>query len=94
MKTIIRKIEMNRGKARLWIEGDSLQSMGWTKGKRYDVSFKGDQIELTACDNGKRKIAGTDSRPIIDINTDKLRQSVGNAETVTVTVWQDQILIK
>ena len=84
---------MNRGKARLWIEGDSLQSMGWTRGKRFNVTFGNGAIIIEAITNGKRKIAGTESRPIIDINTDKLRQCLGQCESVQVIIQSNIIAI-
>ena len=80
MTTIERNIGQNRGKSRLWIEGKALASEQWSKGKRFDmifglVSYRGEMVEgmvYLASVDGKRKVAGTSDRPIIDTNTDKL----------------------
>lgn len=69
---IIRKIGKNRGVSRLWIEGKSLASSGWSRGQRFDVVWSADSLAYVANTDGKRKVAGTADRPIIDTNTDKL----------------------
>ena len=78
---IIRKIGKNRGVSRLWIEGKSLASSGWSRGQRFDV---------VANTDGKRKVAGTADRPIIDANTDKLDVFVG---MVSVAITSERITI-
>ena len=72
MTTIERNIGQNRGKSRLWIEGKALASEQWSKGKRFDIEWNGDVLRYVANVDGKRKVAGTSERPIIDTNTDKL----------------------
>lgn len=67
--TVTRKIGLNRGQLRLWIEGKVLTDAGFTKGQRYDMEPIPNGYQLVLRPEGKRKVAGTDSRPIIDINS-------------------------
>lgn len=96
--TVTRKIGSNRGKARLWLEGVALSSQLWKRGDRFDINFDEDakRIVITRNADGKRKIAGTDSRPIIDTNsdqiTDTLRANVGDVTDIEIT--RDQITIR
>ena len=77
------KIGRNRGKSRLWIEGSALLSMGWTKGRQFfpvwitdsngtgTLEFRGEDTS-PGRKGRSRNVAGTDVRPIIDTNTDRL----------------------
>jgi len=91
--TTTRKIGSNRGKARLWIEGMVLQAAGWTRGKRYNCSFNDGCIVYEAHEEGSRAVAGTDGRPIIDTNTDKIKESLKGAEVATITIIGNKIRI-
>lgn len=92
---ITRKIGQNRGKRRLWIEGVSLASFGWKKGTRFNARFEKGSIVYERDDNGKRKVAGDETRPIIDTNTDKIGDSLGSdAEQVKVTITASKITVK
>lgn len=75
--TAKRNIGTNRGKARIWLEGKILEAAGWAKGTKFKATFGKDCIEYTKDDNGDRKVAGTETRPIIDTNTDKIKSSLG-----------------
>jgi len=66
------KIGSNRGKARLWLEGQWLAEAGFTVGTRFTAEIKSAQITLRTSEDGERKVSGKGSKPIIDINTDKL----------------------
>ena len=85
---IIRKIGKNRGVSRLWIEGKSLASSGWSRGQRFDVVWSADALVYVANTDGKRKVAGT--ADIIDTNTDKLDVFVG---MVSVAITSERITI-
>ena len=88
MKTIQRKIGSNKGKARIWLEGAALQDSGWTNGERFNIEFREGSIAYVRDLYGKRKVAGTPTRPIIDTNTDKilasLRLAVGELVRVSI----------
>ena len=74
--TVTRKIGYNREKSRLWIEGTCLLAMKWNHGDRFDISYHDGEIRMWKCANGKRKVAGDPSRPVIDTNTDKITESI------------------
>jgi len=106
------KIGSNRGKARIWIEGQALASMGWNKGDTFFPVFGEDTItyvrsdvpakcwaedEKTKEELSKvklRKVAGTPDRPIIDTNTDRIRESVGDASHVEIKITRESITIR
>lgn len=72
-----RKLGANRGKCRLWLEGALLADAGYKRGDRFDIEFGLGRVVITRYADGKRKVAGTDSRPIIDTNTNKLADALG-----------------
>ena len=86
---ITRKIGMNRGNPRLWLEGKLLLDNGFTHGLRYTVTRHGNEFSLdcltiTLDTSGARKIAGTPQRPIIDINGAKVLQCLAHGDTVQI----------
>lgn len=92
---INRNVGLNRGKARIWIEGNSLGSAGWKRGDRFNILFNEGSITYTKHKDGKRAVAGTETRPIIDTVTDKIRASVGTeTETVCISIAKNKITIK
>ena len=93
---IKRKIGRNRGKRRLWLEGACLSAFGWSKGDRFNATFENGCIIYEKDLNGQRAVAGTEgTRPIIDTNTDKIGQALGNeAEQVKIQVTTSRIIIK
>ncbi len=88
MIVVSRKIGANRGKARLWLEGSSLEGEGWIKGRTFVPIFNG--VEGKA-----RRVAGAVGRPIIDTNTDKLTEALGAAvgDVVRVEIGPDRIRV-
>lgn len=84
--TATRKIGTNRGKARLWLEGTVLSSQGWRKGDRFDVVFEDGQLQYVKNPNGKRKVAGTDERPIIDTNTDDIIDNLNTEKGKSLSI--------
>ena len=79
-----RKIGSNRGKRRLWLEGAILLESGFTHKASFRVTAtdKGLRIELSA--DGNRNIAGTQSRPIVDINSDTVLGLFDIGSTVNI----------
>lgn len=67
MKTQQRKIGQNRGRPRLWLEGQILTDAGFNHGDRWDFVNEPDKLIIRNNPEGKRKIAGKKDRPIIDI---------------------------
>ena len=95
MKTYTRKIGSNRGKTRLWMEGKILSDNGWKKADRFKILFDQGVIFCIKSSEGPRKVAGTDARPIIDTNTDKLGDALRafSGDTVSIEVGIDSIRI-
>ena len=66
------KVGTNRGHKRVWIEGNMLLSFGFTRGLRFartmHVGYHGSWMYLIQDPQGKHRVAGTDARPIIDLN--------------------------
>ena len=89
--TTSRKLGMNKGKLRLWIEGSDLLINSWFHGDKFNIEYHQNKVTYTKDVNGKRKVAGKIGRPIIDTNTDKL-QILGNG-TVFISITANQIVI-
>ena len=76
LKEKIFKVGENRGKKRIWIEGKFLLDAKLNRGWRFDKqSYSNDEngiekryMMLTPNKNGQHMIAGSDTRPIIDLN--------------------------
>lgn len=79
---LTRKIGQNRGRPRLWLEGRILSDAGFVKGDRWNLVPTEAGIDILKDAEGARKIAGTDTRPIIDI----MGSSLGLLATVEVVV--------
>jgi hypothetical protein len=94
--TATRKLGSNRGKTRLWLEGNILSSQGWYTGDRFDVVMIDGVLKYAKNPNGKRKVAGKPGRPIIDTNTDKLSTTLNAkaGEVVNVSATTKQITIQ
>lgn len=90
MKTTkVYKKAFNRGNARIWIEGNILNSHGFKNGYRFIKHFTAPNeltlnIEEIFPDGIKsNKIAGTSERPIIDMTGKWLSDFFGDAEKYT-----------
>lgn len=91
-----RKLGSNRGKTRLWLEGNILSNHGWTTGDKFDVILIDGVLKYVKNTNGKRKVAGKPGRPIIDTNTDKLSTTLNAkaGEVVNVIATATTITIQ
>lgn len=95
-KTALRKLGLNKGKVRLWIEGKLLSDSNWQRGDAFDVIWLDGVLRYVKNPNGSRKVAGTEARPIIDTNTDKLASTLhaSTGEKVNITVTSNSITIQ
>lgn len=82
-----RKIGKNKGKARLWIEGAFLIESGFNHGTKFDVEVKEGKLIYRFNFDGKRKVAGNPSRPIID-TMGKVLEEAGFQTGDVVTISQ------
>tara|TARA_R110002074_G_scaffold356800_1_gene529054 strand:- start:287 stop:622 length:336 start_codon:yes stop_codon:yes gene_type:complete len=62
------KVGKNRGHNRVWIEGTMLLSFGFTRGLSFSRTMRDDKMILVQEPEGKHTVAGTEARPIIDLN--------------------------
>lgn len=92
MPSATRKIGMNRGKPRLWIEGKLLIEAGLPHGTPWTLIDEGSRLLIHAgAFEGAltRKVAGKPDRPVIDIvgaSLDALRDASGAMpDSVTLT---------
>ena len=74
----------NKNNRRVWIEGKVLLDIGWTKGtklhKRIVTQFGTDResLVLEPDPDGRHRVAGADTRPIIDLNGRYLNDLFGS----------------
>ena len=97
MKEYTRNIGQNRGKTRIWLEGKLLLEHGWNRGDTFNAHFdeQDGAIHYVKISNGTRKVAGTPERPIIDTNTPKVGQTLGQTSgAVKVSVNELSIHIQ
>ena len=94
--TYTRKLGSNRGKTRLWLEGNILSDKGWECGNRFDVILIDGVLKYAKNTEGKRKVAGKPGRPIIDTNTDKISETLNTTTgtKVGVTVLTTSITVQ
>lgn len=84
----IYKSGTNKGNRRIWIEGSVLLDMGWTRGTRLQRRFVLGVKSGAFCDrkslvlepatDGGHRVAGTETRPIIDLNGKYLNELFGD----------------
>lgn len=88
MKTRRIKVGSNRGKARIWLQGNSLRDAGFVRGARYSYEFpEPGKLVIKLADDAPFMVAGREDMPIIDINTDKLL-AVGAVGTYTSATFR------
>ena len=80
-----RKIGQNKGKPRIWLEGKELTAFGIKHGQRWNVTVAPNTIVIEVAADGKRKIAGTAARPIIDMTGGTVSGAEFISDTISVT---------
>ena len=92
----ILKIGTNRGKPRAWVEGKFLTDAGWVRGVTYHQTIEKDALVLSAHESGKKRVAGSVGRPVLDLNGAYLAPLFEGCVTFSVThdAWFNQIVIK
>ena len=105
----IYKSGTNRGNRRVWIEGAALLDHQWTRGLPFSKALPepdqyGKALVLVAqrfkrpadAEHVKRwhKVAGSDKRPIIDLNGAYLNELFGSCTHFKATISRDWIAIQ
>ena len=88
----ILKVGTNRGKPRAWVEGKFLTDAGWTRGVTYHQTIEKDALVLSAHESGKKRVAGSVVRPVLDLNGGYLTPLFEGCTTFSVThvqMWRD-----
>jgi len=72
-----------------------LLANGWHNGQRFNVTFTKGALVYEKHPAGKRKVAGTIDRPILDTNTAKLSKVCGfsTGDRLPVTVTPDRVTV-
>ena len=95
MKTIETKIGVNRGKHRVWIEGDNLALNGWSTGEHYTREEIEGGFMLTKNAAAKLKVAkGKQGRPVLDLCGKYVEKALGGYQKAIVTITPETITIK
>ena len=98
MKTIKSKITINRGKARLWLEGKYLATEGFSYHTPYDLFIEGNMVYLIACADGSRKVSGRKRKgavewtPIIDICCEEMTKLFAGCTHLNVSIDKGVIM--
>jgi DNA (cytosine-5)-methyltransferase 1 len=93
---LTRKIGLNRGNPRLWLEGKCLIEFGFNHSDRFYVTNLETVkpcLMITKAFDGNRKVAGNTLRPIIDINGAKILDRFESGDIVSLTLIGESILI-
>lgn len=95
MKTLETKIGTNRGRKRIWIEGNNLALNGWQTGDHYTRHECDGGFVLTKNPSAKLKVAkGKQGRPVLDLCGGYVERVLGEYEKAVVTICNDKITIK
>ncbi len=95
MKTLETKIGTNRGKHRVWIEGDNLALNGWQTGEHYTRQEIEGGFMLTKNPTAKLKVAkGKQGRPVLDLCGKYVEKALGGYQKAIVTITPETITIK
>ena len=100
MQTITRKIGMNRGRSRLWIEGKALTAAGFKHGDPWQIIKTEDGFYIQQADAFEvegiriRKISGKPDRPVIDILNVREIGALADAESVKIEFTPGSGLMK
>ena len=93
-KQITRKIGVNRGKNRIWIEGNSLTDFDWLKGVTYKKEVSTGLMVLEKTPKGQLKVAGGEGRPVLDLCGLYVNANFEGFESVTIEISKAAIVIE
>lgn len=92
----ILKVCHNKGNARIWIEGKRLTNAGYSRGMTFTRSIDSlNNLVLSFDHQGKPhgRIAGTETRPIIDLCGKWVTAFMADADHYCVTLQESEITI-
>jgi DNA (cytosine-5)-methyltransferase 1 len=89
-QAVTRKIGVNKGKRRIWLEGKVLTNAGINHGQRFNIIQSDNMLSIIIDPAGERKIAGGPNRPIIDMSAATITNSFTD-DVAAVTVTQSSL---
>ncbi|WP_286714977.1 DNA cytosine methyltransferase [Marinobacter sp. tcs-11] len=87
-------VKINRGKPRIWLEGQRLARGAFTQDTRYNISFKNGTVTLKACKDGDRKVSAYKDKPIIDLNSKEVGEWFPVGTKLRAVVRRGRIVIR
>ena len=96
---IIKKIGLNRGKPRLWCEGESLSRAGLEKGTRISITLDDGRrtLRIAAADCGEKVISGRERNgrqvPILDIESAETLKMFEGFDRIRVLICEGAIYV-
>ncbi|OLF82026.1 hypothetical protein AWH63_10835 [Marinobacter sp. C18] len=87
-------VKINRGKPRIWLEGQRLARGAFVAGVTYNVTFKNGEVTLKACKDGKRKVSSYLNKPIIDLNNKEVGEWFPIGTKLRAVVRKGRIVIR
>lgn len=95
MTTIIcTQVSTNRSTPRIWLEGLRLARGQFTPEARYSVTRQGDQVILTLCADGKRKVSQRSQKPVIDLCAKVIAEWFPVGEKLRAVIRKGKIVIR
>jgi DNA (cytosine-5)-methyltransferase 1 len=91
------KVGENRGKRRVWIEGNALLKGGYSPGTRFNIIREGSTLTLVADAAGTNQVSGrkrgSSELPIIDLNNRDLDALFAGYDRMVVKFYASRIVI-
>jgi DNA (cytosine-5)-methyltransferase 1 len=84
----------HRGRPRVYLQGRYLLQAGFERGQSIAATFEHGRVVIHLDDQGDRCVSGKGDTPVIDINSAALRESLGDAERLTVRIKGERIVIE
>lgn len=98
MSKILTAGESKRGEARVWLQGGWLEDLGYSEGQTYKVSYDPLAREVTLYlvgnEKGARKVSRQRKKPLIEVTTKALTETLAGAEKVIIETNQGEIIIR
>lgn len=92
---IYTKIGENRGKLRLWVQGQKMAHNGVQVGAKYDVEASAQMIRMVFSPDGSRtvsrKVRNGSELPVIDLNTHQVSEAFKANDRVRVVIRENAI---
>ena len=96
---VYRKIGINKGKKRIWLEGQKLASQDIKPGMRFSLikDSRKKALVIVFVDDGERMVSRRKQKdaylPVMDVRTDDIEAVFGQAERIRAVIRPDEIVI-